>query len=100
MGGSGLLGRLAVGLAIVALALVPISYAWVLDLPLDDATVFAILALSELGAIVFALGAMFLGFRARRRDPGSLDGIWAPRLGALAILLVIVPNLVGALLAR
>jgi hypothetical protein len=91
-------GRWSAGLAVVALLLWPLSYAWVPMAGRNPGFVMVLVPIAEIGSLLLASAAVILAYRARRRGrpgrSGSL-GLW---LGILVIVLVIGGSLLGILL--
>ena len=91
-------GRWSARLAVIALLLVPLSYAWLPMAGRNPGFIMALVPLAEIGSLVLASAAVRLAYRARREGrpgrSGSL-GLW---LGSLVIVLVIGGSLLGVLL--
>lgn len=92
--------QLALGLGIVSLVLWPFSYAWVLDAERNPDWILVLLQIAEWGAIACAIAAIWLGLRARRSGSRSRGAVWAPRIGAATVALVVVPFIVASALYR
>jgi hypothetical protein len=91
-------GRWSARLAVIALLLWPLSYAWVPMAGRNPGFIIVLVPIAEIGSLLSASAAVILAYRARRRGgpgrSGSL-GLW---LGILVLVLVIGGNLVGILL--
>ena len=77
----------------------PIAYGWVFRPSTRPLGADALIPILELGGIVAAAVALLLGRRARAFGDRSGAAIWAPRLGAAAIvgyILTIVISVFGA----
>jgi len=78
--------RIGFALGAMAFLALPIAYQWTVrpeSRPIgSDSLVQAL----ELGAVLAAAAALFLGRRARAAADRSAGAIWAPRLGAAAIV--------------
>ena len=93
-------GRLSAGLALIALLLWPLSYAWVPMAGRNPGFILVLVPIAEIGSLLLASGAVILAHRARRPGrPGRSAslGLW---LGILVIVLIIGGGLVGILLVR
>lgn len=77
--------RLALVLGIVGLLAWPFSYAWVPNAGHNPAWVGWLVPIAEWGAVACAIGAIWLGRRARRDGVSSLAATWAPRIGWLTL---------------
>jgi uncharacterized YccA/Bax inhibitor family protein len=80
---------------IAALVLWPLSYAWIPLAERSPGWVFVLVPLAEIGAIVLGITAVWGGVQSRRREGDSRAARWAIALGALAVALVAVGNVVG-----
>jgi hypothetical protein len=85
---------------IAALLLLPLSYAWVPLAGRGPGWVFVVVPPAELGTVVLGLVAVWGGLQARRREGNSRAARWGIGLGALAVTLVIVGNVLGVALVR
>jgi hypothetical protein len=83
---------------IAALPLWPVSYAWIPLAERSPGWVFALVPLVEIGALILGVAAVWIGTQARRRDGDSPDARWGIGLGTLALLLIVVGNVVGAVM--
>lgn len=93
-------GRLSAGLALIALLLWPLSYAWVPMAGRTPGFILVLVPIAEIGSLLLASAAVILAYRARRRGrPGRSAslGLW---LGILVIVLIMGGGLVGILLVR
>ncbi|HSO28628.1 MAG TPA: hypothetical protein VLS28_01880 [Candidatus Sulfomarinibacteraceae bacterium] len=93
------LGRWSTGLAVIALLLWPLSYAWVPMAGRNPGFIMVLVPIAEIGSLVLASAAVILAYRARRLGrPGRSRslGLW---LGSLVIVLVIGGSLVAFQLA-
>ena len=91
-------GRWSAGLAVIALLLWPLSYAWVPMAGRNPGFIMVLVPIAEIGSLLLASAAVILAYRARRRgEPGrsGLLGLW---LGSVVIALVIGGSLFGILL--
>ena len=89
-------GRLAVGLGVISLGLWPFSYAWIPTAGQNPIWVGILVPVAEWGAVACAIAAIWLGRRASQSNPGSPASVWAPRLGALTLVLMIAAFIVVA----
>jgi hypothetical protein len=88
--------RMALPIAIVALLLWPLSYAWIPLAGRNPDWVLTLVPIAEIGAIVLAVAAIWLGSRARPEAPGAASAVRGVRLGMLVVVLVVG----GSLLAQ
>lgn len=70
----------------MAFIALPISYQWTFRPSSRPPGSDVLVQLLELGGIVAAAVALFLGRRARAAGDRSSSAVWAPRLGAAAIV--------------
>jgi hypothetical protein len=92
--------RLALGLGVVSLLLWPLSFAWLPAAGRNPDWILIIVPAAELGAVGCAIAAIWLGLRARRSGLASRGATWGPRLGGLALVLVVMGNVVASALYR
>ena|SRR5688572_21464739 len=96
------LARRALISGIAGLPLLLVSYAWIpfALVGREAELVRYAVVVAEIGALAAGSSAIALGIRARRRSaPGHPDYSVATRglvLGAVVLVLVVVPNVVGA----
>ena len=92
--------RLVLPMAIAALALWPLSFAWIPSAGRNPDWVLVLVPLAEIAAILVAIAAIWLGVLVTR------DGVSTPaserggRLGMLVVILVIGGSLIGQVLFR
>ena len=77
-------------LGVIGLFAWPLSYAWIPNAGNNPGWIGMVVPLAEWGAIVCALGAIWLGTRSRHAGLTSLAAIWAPRIGWLTFGLMAV----------
>jgi hypothetical protein len=80
---------------IAALLVWPLSYAWIPLAERSPGWVLVLVPLAEISAVVLGITAVWGGVRSRSREGDSRAARWAIALGALAVTLVLVGNLVG-----
>jgi hypothetical protein len=86
--------------AIGAVALLPLSYVWLVA-PRDAVGwVFPLTATAEIGAIVLGLVAVAYSIRARRLMPHGTSMRWPMLLGGVVLALVVIGNAVGIALSE
>jgi hypothetical protein len=98
-GRAALQAPIAFALGAAAMVALPIAYGWVFRPSTRPLGADALIPILELGGILAAAVALLLGRRARAFGDRSGAAIWAPRLGAAAIvgyILTIVISLFGA----
>src|SRR4029453_6006444 len=102
MSGQGSTQSATLGLILGALSLVlwPLSYTWLLNPGSNPSWAGWLVPLAECGAIACAVGAIWLGSRARRQGETSTGAIWAPRLGAATLLAIVGTFLLVATRSR
>ena len=91
-------GRWSVLLAVMALLLWPLSYAWVPMAGRNPGFIMVLVPIAEIGSLLLASAAVILAHRARRRGRAGRSGSFGLWLGVLVIVLVIGGSLVGVLL--
>jgi hypothetical protein len=77
-------------LAVISLLAWPVSYAWIPSAGHNPAWIGVIVPVAEWGAIASAIGAIWIGIRARRAGVRSPAAIWAPRVGWLTLGLMAI----------
>lgn len=92
--------RLVLPIAVVALLLWPLSYAWIPAAGHNPAWVGMLVQVAEIGAIVLAIAAIWLGSLVPRDEGGSRASERGVRLGMLVVVLVVGGNLLGQALFR
>ena len=70
----------------MAFLALPISYQWTFRPSSRPPGSELLVQLLELGGIIAAIVALFLGRRARAAGDRSSSAVWAPRLGAASIV--------------
>lgn len=78
--------RIAFALGAMAFLALPITYQWTVRPQSRPPGSELLLQVVELGAILAAGAALLLGRRARAAGDRSASAVWAPRLGAAAIV--------------
>jgi len=97
--------RAALVCGVIGLPLCLLSYVWIpfAGTRMGNGVILYVVIVSELGALAAGASAVALGLAARRYCPrGTVDRQMASRgsiIGAIVLLLVLVPNIVGNLLA-
>ncbi len=92
--------RLVLPIAVVALVLWPLSYAWIPAAGHNPPWVGILVPLAEIGAIVLAIAAIWLGSLVTRDEGGTRASERGARLGMLVVCLVVGGNLLGQALVR
>jgi hypothetical protein len=78
--------RVGLGLGALAMIALPIAYQWTFRPLTRPAGAEGLIPVLELAGIVAATLALLLGRRARAAADRSTGAVWAPRLGAAAIV--------------
>ena len=92
--------RLALPLAVIALILWPLSFAWIPAAGHNPPWVLTLVPLAEIGAIILAIAAIWLGSLAARDARNTTASDRGIKLGMLVVVLVVGGNLVGQAIAR
>jgi hypothetical protein len=87
-------------LAIVALVLWPLSFAWIPAAGHNPAWVLAMVPLAEIAAILLAIAAIWLGTFVARDQHSTRSSDLGVRLGMLVVILVVGSNLFGQAFVR
>lgn len=86
-------------MAIVALILWPLSFAWIPAAGNTD-WVLTLVPLAEIAAILLAIAAIWLGVLVKRDGEDTTASERGGRLGMVVVLLVVGGNLLGQALVR
>ena|SRR5215218_2692828 len=92
--------RLVLPMAIAALALWPLSYAWIPSAGRNPDWVVVLVPLAEIAAILVAIAAIWLGVLVTRDGVNTRSSDRGGRLGMLVVILVVGGNLIGQALFR
>lgn len=87
-------------MAIVALILWPLSFAWIPAAGRNPDWVLVLVPLAEIAAILFAIAAIWLGTFVTRDGENTRSSDRGVRLGMLVVALVVGGNLLGQALIR
>ena len=82
-------------MAIVALILWPLSFAWIPAAGNNPDWVLVLVPLAEIAAILLAIAAIWLGTLVTRDEVNTRSSDRGVRLGMLVIALVVGANLLG-----
>jgi hypothetical protein len=85
-GNAALQAPVAFAFGVIAMVALPIAYGWVFRPATRPAGAEALIPILQMGGIVAAAVALLVGRRARAFGDRSGAAIWAPRLGAAAIV--------------
>jgi hypothetical protein len=91
--------RWVLPLAVVALLVWPLSYAWIPNAGRNPAWVLTLVPVAEIGAMLLAVIAIRLGTMAARADGSTPSSERGTRLGIVVVFLVIGGNLLGKALS-
>lgn len=92
--------RFALLLGLIGLFVWPLSYAWIPNADHNPDWINVLVPVAEWGSIACAIGAIWLGRRARSSGITSLGSTWAPRLGWLTLGLMTIAFVVAASMYR
>ena len=92
--------RLVLPMAIAALALWPLSYAWIPSAGRNPDWVVVLVPLAEIAAILVAIAAIWLGVLVTRDGVNTRSSDRGGRLGMLVVILVVGGSLIGQALFR
>jgi hypothetical protein len=92
--------RWVLPLAVLALVLWPLSFAWIPSAGHNPGWILTLVPLAEIGAIVLAVAAIWLGSFVARDQHNTRSSDLGVRLGTLVVILVIGGNLLGQALLR
>jgi hypothetical protein len=87
--------RWVLPLAVLALVLWPLSFAWIPAAGHNPDWILRLVPLAEIAAIVLAIAAIWLGAFVARDQHNTRSSDLGVRLGTLVVILVIGGNLVG-----
>jgi len=87
-------------MAILALAVWPLSYAWIPAAGHNPAWISTLVPLAEIAAILLAIAAIWLGVLVKRDGEETTASERGGRLGMAVVLLVVGGNLIGQALVR
>jgi hypothetical protein len=87
-------------MAIVALILWPLSFAWIPAAGRNPDWVLTLVPLVEIAAILLAIAAIWLGVLVTRDGENTQSSDRGGRLGMLVVVLVVGGNLIGQALLR
>jgi hypothetical protein len=92
--------RLVLPMAIAALALWPLSYAWIPSAGRNPDWIVVLVPLAEIAAILVAIAAIWLGVLVTRDGVNTPSSDRGGRLGMVVVILVVGGNLIGQALFR
>ena len=92
--------RWVLPLAVLALVLWPLSFAWIPAAGHDPAWILALVPLAEIAAILLAIAAIWLGTFVARDQHNTRSSDLGVRLGMLVVILVVGGNLLGQAFLR
>jgi len=92
--------RWALPIAILGLLVWPLTFAWVPSAGHNPEWVRPFVLLAEIGAMILAMAAVWLGTLAARADRNTPSSDLGIRLGVVVVALVIGSNLLGQALLR
>jgi hypothetical protein len=92
--------RLVLPMAIAALALWPLSYAWIPSAGRNPDWIVVLVPLAEITAILVAIAAIWLGVLVTRDGVNTPSSDRGGRLGMVVVILVVGGNLIGQALFR
>ena len=87
-------------MAIVALILWPLSFAWIPAAGRNPDWILTLVPLVEIAAILLAIAAIWLGVLVTRDGENTRSSDRGGRLGMLVVVLVVGGNLIGQALLR
>jgi uncharacterized membrane protein len=87
-------------MAIFALILWPLSFAWIPSAGRNSDSVLTLVLLVEIAAILLAIAAIWLGILVTRDGENTRSSDRGGRLGMLVVVLVVAGNLLGQALLR
>jgi hypothetical protein len=87
-------------MAILALAVWPLSYAWIPAAGHNPAWILTLVPLAEIAAILLAIAAIWLDVLVKRDGEATTASERGGRLGMLVVILVVGGNLLGQALFR
>lgn len=87
-------------MAILALAVWPLSFAWIPAADRNPDWILTLVPLAEIAAILLAIAAIWLGVLVKRDGGDTTSSERGGRLGMLVVLLVVGGNLLGQALVR
>ena len=87
-------------MAILALAVWPLSFAWVPAAGSNPDWVLTLVPLAEIAAILLAIAAIWLDVLVKRDGEATTSSDRGGRLGMLVVVLVVGGNLLGQALLR
>jgi hypothetical protein len=87
-------------MAIVALILWPLSFAWIPAAGSNPDWVLTLVPLAEIAAILLAIAAIWLGVLVKRDGEDTTASERGGRLAMVVVLLVVGGNLLGQALVR
>ena len=92
--------RWVLPLAVLALVLWPLSFAWIPAAGHNPAWILALVPLAEIAAILLAIAAIWLGTFVARDQHNTSSSDLGVRLGMLVVILVVGGNLLGQAFLR
>jgi hypothetical protein len=92
--------QLVLPMAIAALALWPLSYAWIPSAGRNPDWIAVVVPLAEIAAILMAIAAIWLGVLVTRDGVNTRSSDRGGRLGMVVVILVVGGNLIGQALFR
>jgi hypothetical protein len=87
-------------MAIVALLLWPLSFAWIPAAGRNPDWILTLVPLVEIAAILLAIAAIWLGVLVTRDGESTRSSDRGGRLGMLVVVLVVAGNLLGQAILR